>query len=370
MVGVDIGSTAVRVVEITGVDSEGFALISRIGIAQLPEGAVVAGRIRSVQAVSLSLVRALRDAGVPRYGFVLGLASSDTALTTMAFPSIVKPEEREGAIRAMGNPLSTTFGLEESTISTYLAGSSAPEEGSVVATVGVAAVLTTDIDLLTAVCSLARCSPLAIDLSGAALVRALTRVNAASSEVHTVVDVGASKVMVATRQDMYMRSLRTTVGAGDEITRAIAGAANVSFEEAEQLKFGMVLSSAQSSAGMGYGLDENTVSQSARRSPVEVVLSNQVDFLVDSIAQSIDGDAGNFGSKSQGVSLAGGTALLKGFKNRLQQRVGIPVTTARPWAEIERSRRNTEFFVDNRTDPRVLLTLSVAVGLALWKKPS
>lgn len=50
MVGVDIGSTVVR--------------------------AVVAGRIRSPQAVSLSLVSALHDAGVPRYGFVLGLTSS------------------------------------------------------------------------------------------------------------------------------------------------------------------------------------------------------------------------------------------------------------------------------------------------------
>lgn len=73
-----------------------------------------------------------------------------SALTTMAFPSIVKPEEREGEIRVMGNPLGTIFRLDESTISTYLVGATSPIAASLspaMNAIGAAAALTTDVDL-------------------------------------------------------------------------------------------------------------------------------------------------------------------------------------------------------------------------------
>lgn len=368
LVGVDIGTTTIRVVEVAGVDAEGFALISRVGLAPLPPGAVIGGRIRSARDVSVGLVRALRAAGVQRQGFILGLSSPEVALTTMVFPSTVRASEREGAIRAMGRPLGATFGLEASSIATYLAGSTSTQEGLTMSTIGVAAAMREDVEALSTVCDLARCSPLAIDLSGAALLRSLTRVNPSAGEVGTIVDVGASKVLVATRQGMYLRSLRTTVGAGDEVTRAIASANRSSFEDAEQAKYTMRLSSASAETFGGYGLDE-IGSPTARRSPADIAFSASVDLLVDSIAQSIEADASNFNSMSQGVNICGGTALLRGFKDRLQQRLGIPVAIARPWAEIERSRRNAEFFIEGRPDPRLLLTLSTAVGLALWKEP-
>jgi Tfp pilus assembly PilM family ATPase len=105
-----------------------------------------------------------------------------------------------------------------------------------------------------------------------------------------------------------------------------------------------------------------------RRDPVDAALSVSVDMLVDAIAQSVEDDAANFGSMSQGVSLSGGTALLQGFKTRLQSRLGVPVSIGRPWAEIERSRRNAPFFKDGKVDPRLLVVLSPAIGLALWKE--
>ena len=369
LVGVDIGTTTIRVVEVAGVDAEGFALISRIGLAQLPPGAVIGGRIRSTRDVSVGLVRALRAAGVQRQGFVLGLSSPEVALTTMVFPSTVRASERDGAIRAMGRPLGATFGLESSAIATYLAGSTSTQEGITMSTIGVAAAMRDDVTNLETVCDLARCSPLAIDLSGAALLRSLTRVNPSAGEVGTIVDVGASKVLVATRQGMYLRSLRTTVGAGDEVSRAIASANRSSFEDAEQAKYAMRLSSASAETFGGYGLEDEVGTSAGRRSPADAAFSSSVDLLVDSIAQSIEADASNFNSMSQGVNICGGTALLRGFKDRLQQRLGIPVANARPRAEIERSRRNAEFFIDGRPDPRLLLTLSTAVGLALWKEP-
>lgn len=374
LVGVDIGSTAVRVVEVQGVDADGFALVSRIGICQLESGAVVVGRVRSARDVSVALVRALKEAGVSRQGFVLGLTSPEVALTTMVFPTSVRAAERDGAVRSMGRSVAATFGLESSVLATYLAGTTPTSDGLTMSTVGVAAALDEDIEALKSVCELSRCSPRSIDLTGAALLRALTRVNQFGTEVGTIVDIGATKVTVATRQGMYLRSLRTTAGAGDDITRAVAGVSRESFEDAEQQKLSMKLprdtALGYTRRGSAYGLDDEAQLDDTRSlSPAEIALSAAADLLVAVIAQSIEADAANFASMTQGVTLCGGTALLRGLKDRLQQRLGVPVSIARPWAEIERSKRNAPYFKDGKTDPRLLLTLSSAIGLALWKEP-
>jgi len=173
---------------------------------------------------------------------------------------------------------------------------------------------------------------------------------------------------------MYLRSLRTTVGAGSDLTRAIAGVTHETFAEAEERKYAMRLSSGGVRAGgasAGYGAEDGlSVLSQDGTSVVDMTLSSAVDVLVDTIAQSVETDAGNFGSLTQGVSLCGGTALLRGVKDRLQLRLGVPVSIGRPWADIERSRKNARFFVDGRPDPRVLLSLATATGLALWKEPS
>jgi type IV pilus assembly protein PilM len=375
LVGVDIGSTAVRVAEVQGVDADGFALVSRMGVCPLPVGAVAAGRVRSPREVSVALVRALREAGVSRQGFVLGLASPEVALTTMVFPSSVRAAERDGAVRSMGRSISATFSLESSVLATYLAGTTPSADGLTMSTVGVAAALDEDIAALKNVCELARCSPRSIDLTGAALLRALTRVNPLATEVGTIVDIGATKVTVATRQGMYLRSLRTTAGAGDDITRAIAGVSRDSFESAEQQKLTMRLPrdrvAGYDRRATSYGLDDESQHEEARSwTPVELSFSASADLLVDAIAQSVEADAANFASMTQGVTICGGTALLRGLKDRLQQRLGVPVSIARPWAEIERSKRNAPYFKEGKPDPRLLLTMSAAIGLALWKEPA
>jgi cell division ATPase FtsA len=203
-----------------------------------------------------------------------------------------------------------------------------------------------------------------MDLSGAALLRALTRANPQYGEVSTVVDIGASKVVVATRSGHHLRSVRTTAGAGVEMTRALAQAVGCTFEEAENIKRGMRLPAVERNTVDGYAKAEQE-----QISPAERILSQSVNMVVDSIAQSIEADAANFGSYTQGVTLCGGTSLLRGVKDRLQRRVGVPVIIGRPWAEVERSRRNAAFFIEGQLDPRVLLSLSTAIGLALWKEP-
>lgn len=365
-VGVDIGATSVRVVEVTGVDQNGFALVSAVGIASLPLNAVVAGKIRSPRDVSISLVKAMRMAGVSKRGFIIGASTPTTSFENRVLPTSLSMAERETHLRTLGKSLGSSYSLDESVIATYMA--KTDQGNNTLSTVGVASVLDDDVAAIQAVCDLARCYPKAIDLSAAATMRALVRVNSASTEVGSIVDVGASKVTVSTRQGMHLRTVRTTAGGGDDITKAIAGALNISFEEAEDIKCTLKLSAVYSRISQrgAYASSDETVS--SQDAITAESLNSAADLLVDSVAQSIEASS-SAGPLPQGVTLCGGTCLLKGFKDRLQRRVGIPVSISRPWAELEKSKKNAEYFKQGKPDPAILISLATATGLALWKEP-
>lgn len=368
-IGVDIGATAVRIVQVAGVDSRGMAIVTKVGISPIPDGAVMAGRIRKPDEVSVALVRAFKEAGInKRYGFIVGMESPEISLSTISLPAAIKRDERSSAIRTMNKPLSPTFGISDSAISTCLIETQEINK-TPMHTVSVAAGLRAEVDLISSVCAIAKATPRAIDLTGAALLRSFTRANPDNHEISTIVSIGATRITVATRSGMHLRSLRTVAGAGNEITRAIMQATGDDFERAEELKIMSRLDNqSNKKATSSYQIEESFDQDGS--SPLDRSIANSTNILVDSIAQAIESDANNFNSWTQGVVIVGGTALLRGLKDKLTQRLGIPVSIGRPWAEIERSRRNALFFKENsKVDPRLMLAIGPAVGLALWKDP-
>jgi type IV pilus assembly protein PilM len=368
LIGIDIGSTEIRAVEVAGVNLDGFAIVSKLGTSPLPDGAVSGGRIKKPEEVAVALVSALRMGKIPRYGAVVGFGAPDAAIAKMMLPSSVRPNERISTIQALGRPLSPSFSLEDSVISTSLIEVSPSPEGLPMATIDIAAVFKEELDTIKKVCKLAKITPKAIDLTGAALLRSLTRANPMFGEVGTVVDVGATKTTVATRQGLFLRSLRTTVGGGSDLTRALMTVTGESWEESERRKFTMKLNNSKQVGFDSSYLEQDYVDQ--RASMVDDALSEAVDILVDTIAQSVEADAANNANYTQGVLLCGGCVLLRGFKDRLQSRIGVPVAIGRPWADIEPNRRNASYFSEGKIDPRVLLKVAPAVGLALWREPT
>lgn len=380
-VGVDIGSSAVRVVQVTGTDSGGYATIGRFGIAQLGEGAVVAGKIRNPQAVSMSLIRALKAAGASKYGFVVGLSSPEVAVGHLTLPASIEASERNGAIRAQEIQISPTVPLSESALSTNLVSVETTGENLEVASLVAAAALQSEVDLLRQVCRLANCTPQAIDLAGAATMRVLVRDRLNSTHVSTVVDIGSTKTTIVTREGLHLRSIRTAPGGGSELTRAIAGAGEWSYAEGEVRKKAMHVGRRPTPSGrpgiddasgyVGYGFVEETQTPGADQqlqSNVEDAMNSAIDMLVDQVAQSIEMDASNYGSMTKGVTIVGGTALLRGLKDRLQQRIGVEVHVGRPWAHLDPSKRHAGHFNDGVEDPQLMMELTTATGLALWRK--
>jgi type IV pilus assembly protein PilM len=371
-VGVDLSSTEVRVVEVSGLDTKGFARVKRFGTSPVKEGAFVAGKLRNPQAVSLALIRALKAAGVSRYGFVLGLSSPETAVARMVLPASIKPDERLSAITNLKLEVSPTVPLSQAVISTNLLRTDRTGEGTLMNTLVVAAALKTEVEQFNEMCRLARCVPAAIDLSGAATLRAFVRGTPSDEEVATVVDIGATRTTIVTREGLHLRSIRMIPEGGAELTRAVAAAGGFEMAEAERVKRTLRVTGAPHVAPVGgvMGVMGPETEYASGTTTPDEALAAAVEALVDQIAQAVELDAANHGTMSRGVLVCGGTALLRGLKERLQSRIGVEVRIGRPWARLEPNRRNLPYLRSGKEDPALMMNLATAVGLALWKPPA
>lgn len=373
-VGVDIGATEVRVVEVSGIDRDGFAVISRVSVQKLPEGAVRAGKLRQVQPVAVALQRAFKEAKIPTTAVVLGIAAPEAAVTRQRLPGAVKPDERTAAIRNRGTEISPLVPLPDATLAINHVRTETSGEGQSWDQLVVAAALTSDIEALMGLSKLARIVPRAVDLSGAALLRSLVRVPANAHDVATIVDVGATSTTVVTREGPHARSLRTVPTGGDDVTRALQEVRGDTFDEADRRKQHMRFADATPQivdVTDTYGDDaDDRLLEERTETKVEEAFNRAGDQLIAAIAASVEHDASVYGTFTQAVSLTGSSALLGGLKERLQQRLGVPVQIGRPWATVAPHKRNEAYRRGDKDDPVILLKLATAVGLALWKDVS
>lgn len=372
-VGVDIAASGVRVAVVSGLDERSHAVVSRIGIVPYRPGAFEAGHVRKPVIVAQALIEALKAAGVPRYGFILGYSAPEVATTRRVVPAILKPEERVKAIRTSGRDITPALPLGDAVLDANKIETLITSEGQSVASLVVAAALNTEVDSLRNLMKLARCEPRALDLSAAATMRALVRTPSTSNEVHTVVDIGATKTTVITRQGPHLRSVRVITVGGDNITRAIMSATDDTNEEAERRKTLMRLSNTIEKQAVTvpstYGAVVSAAPTIDNESRIDEAVNGVVNDLIEQIAAAIETDSYSFGTTTtQGVVLSGLTAQLPGLKERVSQRLGVQVQLGRPWARIEAVKANAAYLVGGPNSPRPLLDLTTAIGLALWHR--
>lgn len=376
-VGVDIGSSAVRAVEVVGVDKHGYAIIRRAGIQPLPSGVMVGGEVKSLVPVGQAIASALRQAGLPKSGFVLGVGSRLSALSRIQCPDAVGPTERATWLRNGREEISPTVPLADAALSWNVIRTEMSPQGMPIHVLNVAAVLQREVETLISVCRIADCQPKALDLTGAALARAMVRVPANDMTVATIVDVGATRTLIATREGPHLRSIRTLSSGGDALTRALMSSLQVSFDAADDRKRFMSLTTSKRNqaiqAASAYA-DDDLDQAEAPKTSVEDALGKAADALIEDIAKTIGSDAREARSMTQGIQLVGGGSRIRGFAEKLSARVGVPTTTAAQWAELQFNSKTAEFFDTTGptpvADPDVLRDLTVAVGLALWRSPS
>jgi type IV pilus assembly protein PilM len=373
IVGVDIGTTAVRAVRLSGLDADGYAVISSFAVVPLRLDAVHGGAIRNQAAVATAVQDACEKVG-SRKNVVLGAIAPEAAVGRLWLPSAVKASERLAAITTQGIQVAPAIMPQDAVLSVSEVGLETSADGRSTVALNVAATTSEEVEALSQVAARAKVRLRAIDLLGAGTLRALVRDVPGSRDVTCIVDIGASTTRVVTREGLVVRSIRTFPNGGNDLTRALAAVAKESFEEAERRKQLMRLpatverDTAQRTSYAGLDDDDEYVRQMNQQNAVDRALAAATELLIEQIANAVELDATRSDVSARVVTLCGGSALLRGLKERLSRRLGVEVRLGHPWARLEHSKEHVEHFLGGAEDPKLMLSLVNAVGLALWSE--
>jgi len=340
-VGLDIGSTAVRVAEVAAGD---VPVLRRAAQVPLAPGAVENGEIREPDAVAEALKELWGRSGVKSKQVQLGVGNQRVVVREIALPWL--PEKEMRATLGFQVQEFIPMSVEEAVLD-YDALGELEQEGRRMQRILLVAAQRIMIDALVQAVEAAKLEVIGIDLTPFALVRAVgtldVDLDAEGQGDEAVVDVGAHVTNICVHDRGTTRFVRILPSGGRDITLAIARGLGTEDAVAERLKRG------------------EEVDGGPTREDVERVALSRAGSFVDEIRSSLEFYAAQVpGAKIGRVLVTGGGSKLQGLMELLQER--IPVVVGRGHV-FERVKSALDLSPEAADEAEPLL--AVATGLAI-----
>jgi type IV pilus assembly protein PilM len=328
-IGLDIGSSAVRAAQVS---SQGRrAELARFAQVGLPAGAVVEGEVKDRGAVADALKRLWSAGGFRQREVVLGVSSQRSMVRVVEMPKLASAELRSAVRYQIAELL--PIGVDEAVFDSVVLGPGKPsgDGGETVQMLLVVAQRDTVLDHI-GVLRRAGLRARAVDSSPLALLRALPK--PAGDGLEAVVCLGANLVVVAVRQGLVPKFVRTVAKAGEV-----------------------------SQGGVPQGAGASAPQGAQARKPARSVVGDGLDPTVEEVRGSLE----YFHSHSQHAPLervlvTGGGALAKGMIERLSAVLGVPVVQA----EVALAYSPEKLGLTRAQVETASLRWTTAAGLALW----
>lgn len=340
VVGVDIGSTSVRAVEVSR--SKTMPTLVRFLEIALPEGAVSRGEVIEPHTVGAVIKRIWSTGGFKSKNVVLGMGNQRVFARDLTVPRASLAHIREALPFHVQDMLPVP--VADAILDFYPISESTTESGPVVHGLLIAAIKDAVLGNVKAV-QQAGLNPLEVDLIPFALSRVLINRPGLKGTI-VLIDVGANAASVVIAVDGVPRFVRIIPAGGEDLTQALKLRLEIDVTEAETLKKRLGLAT--------------QVATDEERTAVEVIyevtgdllgsLRNTINYFINLAPQD---------PISQ-ILLTGGGAQLTGFQKALAEIMRIPVTEADPYATIKLSRS-----IDAENLQRSRTSMTVALGLAL-----
>ena len=340
LIGLDIGSSSVKLVELSPKGRGGFEL-THLGIAPVPNEAIVQGAFLNSGAIVDAIREALSKAKTRSKNVAAAVSGHSVIVKKVSLPQMTRAEleeqirwEAEQYIPFDVNEVNLDFQILE-------------ERGEGQMDVLLVAAKKDLIDDYVQVITEAGLTPVAIDVAAFAVENAYeANYDGASSETVALVNIGAQTVninVVANGSPCFTRDI---TAAGNQYTEEIQKALSVSFEEAERIKLG----------GRRGEMSQDVVPRE-----VEEAMRAVSETVIGEISRSLDfyGATTAEGRISR-VLISGGSARVAGLRNAFQERTGHRIEVLNPLARMV---PNSRFDPDDLQD--LAPALGVAVGLAL-----
>jgi type IV pilus assembly protein PilM len=340
LVGLDISSSAVKMVELSG-SRAGAIQVECYAIEPLPENAVVDGNIANLEAVSEVIGRCWKRLGTQTKYVAMALPAAAVITKKIILPAGLRETEMEAQVESEANQY-IPFALDEVNLDFQVVGQapSGPDEVEVL----IAASRKEGVEDRIASAEAAKLKPVVMDMDAYASLAAFELVReqlpgGGPDRVYALVDIGANAMKVAmVKGDQQVYNREQAFG-GNQLTQDMVRAYGMSHDEAENLKRTGPLPDNYEAEILRPFLDN-----------LALEVSRALQFFFTST---------QFGEVDH-VILMGGCALLPGISEIVAERTQIATVAANPFAKMTLSQR---------VRPKHLLadapSLMVACGLAL-----
>jgi type IV pilus assembly protein PilM len=339
IVGVDIGSTTIRAVELEN-PLKGKTQVLRHHEVALPAGAAVSGEVLETQTVASALRQLWSQGKFSTKNVVLGMGNQRVFARDLSLPKMSPVQLRESLPFHVQDML--PMPVADALLDFYPISESTGEQGEMVNGLLVAAVkdnVLANVGAFTA----AGLNVLDVDLIPFALTRIFTRGVTTGHSV-AIVHVGATTTNVVVTIGGVPQFVRIIPSGGDDINRALVGRLNLTDAVAIQAKTFL-------------GLPHGPVAPENR--PAMEVIFEVTSELVNSIRNTIAYfDNTHDLPNVQHIILGGGGSRLNGFGAALSELTRLQVLAVNPFQNINVAKK-----VDQ--SPAVADTMAVALGLAL-----
>ena len=341
LIGVDISSSAVKMVELSEAPKKAGYVVERYTIEALPQDAVTDGNINNLDAVSDALRRAWKRMGTRVKNISLALPAAAVISKKILLPSGLRDEDLEIQVEAEANQY-IPFALEEVNLDFQVLGPSpaSPEEVEVL----LAASRKANVEDRVAAAQVAGLKTIIVDVEPYAAESAYEQVRAqlpggGTDQCIALIDIGANVMNVnVMRNDQSVYTRDQQIG-GAQLTQMIQNTFGLSADDAE---------AAKRNGGLPDNY-ENDVLLPFRES-VATEITRALQFFFTSTQYN----------EVNYIVLAGGCASLSGLDDAVATRTQVSTLVANPFAQMSLS---------SRIKPRQLQTdapaLMIACGLAM-----
>ncbi len=237
LIGVDISSTAVKMVELVDA-GKGQPRVERYAIEPLPKEAVLDGNLASLESVADTLQRCWKRLGTSTRFVALALPTSAVITKKITLPGNLREQDMEIQVESEANQY-IPFALEEVNLDFQVIGPApgSPDDVEVL----LAASRKEKVEDRVAAAELAELKPVVMDIEAYAIqvayelvIKQLPRQGA--DQIVALVDVGASAMKITIMKDNQQLYAREQAFGGSQLTDEIMRVYGMGPDEAENLK--------------------------------------------------------------------------------------------------------------------------------------
>ena len=347
-IGVDVGSTAVRVAEVAVGD---IPVVVRAAQVPLPPGVVESGEVRQPEAVADALREVWAKSGVRSKQVQLGVGNQHVVVREIALPWLPEKELRETLAFQVQEFI--PMASDEAVLDFDPLGE-LDQGGRRMVRILLVAAHKGMVNALVEAALAAKLDPQGIDLSPFAVIRAVGTgdegLDLDSSGDEAIIDIGAQVTSICVHDRGVTRFVRILPSGGRDITLALASGLGVDDDVAERLK-----------RGERVEVDGEGATPLPEPREIRKLALTRAGSFVDEVRSSLEFYTAQMPNAQVGRMLVvGGGSRLDGLIELLQERLPVPVDRGRLF---ERAKSEIELSAEASAEAEAVL--SVAVGLAI-----